>query len=58
MEQVAKVSTRCYTYEVKMAVLVLASNEEEAESLLNNQGGYVSTRKVELVDDKPIYQEK
>ena len=58
MEKVAKVSTRCYTYEVKMVAIVLASNEEEAESLLNNQGGYVSIRKVELIDDKPIYQEK
>jgi hypothetical protein len=55
--EVTKVSTSCYSYEVTMVVLVLASNEEEAVALLNTQGGYVSTRRVKLLEDKPIYNE-
>lgn len=55
--QVTKVETHCYSYEVTMVVLILASNEEEAVALLNTQGGYVSTRRVSLMDSKPIYSE-
>jgi hypothetical protein len=56
--ETAKVNTRCYSFEIKMVVLVLANNEEEAVSLLDHQGGYTCTRKVALIDDKPIYSEK
>jgi hypothetical protein len=57
-DKTAKVKTRLYTYEVFMSIQVLASNSDEADSLLDNQGGYVSTRRVHLVNDVDVFEEK
>jgi hypothetical protein len=57
-DKTAKVKTRLYTYEVFMSIQVLASNSDEADSLLDNQGGYVSTRRVRLVNDVDVFEEK
>ena len=57
-DQTAKVKTRLYTYHITMDVQILASNVEEADSLLDNQGGYVSTRRVLLVSDVPVFEEE
>lgn len=57
-DQTAKVKTRLYTYHITMDVQILASNVEEADSLLDNQGGYVSTRRVLLVNDVDVFEEE
>jgi len=44
-----------FTYEVNMIVNVFAENEEEARSQLDNKGGYVSSRNVELKDAMTLY---
>jgi hypothetical protein len=40
--------TKAFTYEVTMLVQVFAEDQQEAEMVLNEKGGYVSDRKVEL----------
>jgi len=47
--------TLCYTYEVTMVVQVLAKNKEEADSKLQEQGGYVSKRDVSFKDVVSLY---
>jgi hypothetical protein len=49
--------TRCYTYEVKMIIQVLADSEENAKNQLDDKGGYVSSRKVTLLDSIPLLSE-
>jgi hypothetical protein len=41
--------TKCFTYEVKMIVQVLADDETSASEKLDREGGYVSDRKTKLV---------
>ena len=50
--------THAYTYEVKMIVQILAEDEKEARSRLDNQGGYVTSRKVVLKDSIPLFNGK
>ena len=38
-----------------MTVQVFAPNEEQSSELLDNNGGYVSERVVNLLDTKEIY---
>ena len=49
-----KEQTRCFTYEVKMIIQILADNEETAKKQLDDKGGYVSSRKVSLLDSVPL----
>ena len=51
-------ATHAYTYEVVMVVQILAEDEKEARSRLDNQGGYVTSRKVELKDSIPLFNGK
>jgi hypothetical protein len=44
-----------YTYAVEMIVSVFANDEDEARSLLDEKGGFVSHRVVELKDAVGIY---
>ena len=44
----------CFTYEVKMIVHVFAENLQEADSKLDKEGGYISSRKVSLLNEKVI----
>ena len=53
-----KEQTRCFTYEVKMIIQILADNEEAAKKQLDDKGGYVSSRDVTLVDSVPLYSGK
>lgn len=52
-----KEQTRCYTYEVKMVIQILADNEENAKKQLDDKGGYVSNRTVTLLDSIPLLSE-
>lgn len=45
----SNVNTKCYTYEVKMIVQVLADDESSAALQLDEKGGYVSDRQVKLI---------
>ena len=49
--------TRCYTYEVKMVIQILADDEETAKKQLDEKGGYVSSRITSLVDSVPLLSE-
>jgi len=51
-------ATHAYTYEVMMVVQILAEDEKEARSRLDNQGGYVTSRKVNLKDSIPLFNGK
>lgn len=42
--------TTCYTYKVEMIIQVLAEDEKIANDSLDKNGGYVTSRKVTLVD--------
>lgn len=53
-----EVETFCYSFEVKMNVQILASNEQHAFSILDSNGGYVSKREVTLVKTVLIDDEK
>ena len=43
------VKTKCYTYEVKMLVQILADDESTAAQQLDEKGGFVSDRQVKLI---------
>lgn len=47
--------TVCFSYKVEMIVQVFAADEESARMQLDDKGGYVTTRKVRLMDSVPIY---
>jgi hypothetical protein len=51
-------ATHAYTYEVMMVVQILAEDEKEARIRLDNQGGYVTSRKVALKDSIPLFNGK
>lgn len=51
-------ATNAYTYEVLMVVQILAEDEKEARNKLDNQGGYVTSRKVTLKDSISLYNGK
>jgi len=47
--------TNCYSYKVEMIIQILAENEESARMQLDDKGGYVTTRRVKLMDSVPVY---
>ena len=47
--------TSAYTYEVTMVVQVLAGSQEEADGILEAQGGHMSSRKVNFIRSTVIY---
>lgn len=49
--------TRCFSYKVEMMVQVLADDEKAAREQLDKSGGYVSSRKVNLMDSVLLYTE-
>jgi hypothetical protein len=49
-----KEQTRCFTYEVKMIIQILADSEDTAKKQLDDKGGYVSSRVVTLLDSVPL----
>jgi hypothetical protein len=46
--------TKVFTYEVKMIVSVFDTDEKLAQGKLDKDGGYVSKRKITLLDVQPI----
>lgn len=50
--------THVYSYEVTMLVHILADGAEQARQKLDEQGGIVTKREVELLNAAPLYGEK
>jgi hypothetical protein len=50
--------TNCYTYKVEMVVQVFAENLEQANARLDENGGYISSREVTLVDSNVVFTGK
>jgi hypothetical protein len=50
--------TTIYSYEVKMLVHVVADDAIEARKKLDDQGGIMTKREVELLNTSPLYGEK
>jgi hypothetical protein len=42
--------TNCFTYKVELIVQILAKDQHTAALLLDQQGGYTTSRKVTLLD--------
>ena len=49
--------TNCYTYKVEMIIHLLSDSEPKAKETLDKNGGYVSSRKVTLLDCVPLLKE-
>lgn len=45
----------CYTYEIKMVVQVIADSKEAADAKVDQQGGHITYRSVDLVDSAPLF---
>ena len=50
--------TNCYTYKVEMTVQVFAENLDQANDRLEQNGGYVSSREVVLLNTNTVYEGK
>jgi hypothetical protein len=48
--------TNCYTYEVKMVIQVFAENLEQANARLDENGGYISSREVTLLNSNTVFE--
>ena len=51
-------TTTIYSYQVNMLVHVVADSAEEARTKLDDQGGIMTKRDVELLNSAPLYGEK
>jgi hypothetical protein len=47
--------TKCFTFEVAMLIQVLAEHEGVARDQLDTQGGYITDRRVKLIDSVELY---
>jgi hypothetical protein len=47
--------TNCYTYKVDMVIQVIAENLQQANERLEQNGGYISSREVTLLDSNLVY---
>lgn len=56
VEDIAE-DTNCYTYKVEMIIHLLSDSEPKAKENLDKNGGYVSSRKVTLLDCVPLLKE-
>lgn len=50
--------THAYTYEVNMIIQILAEDEKSARERLDGQGGYVTSRTVNLKDSVALFNGK
>lgn len=48
---------KVFTYEVKMIIQVMGDDEALARKKLDAEGGFVSNRKVELINNAALYNE-
>lgn len=51
-------STQCFSYEVSMLVHVIADDERDARTQLDEKGGIMTKRDVKLVNSAILYGEK
>lgn len=59
MEKEPKIEeTSCFTYKVEMIIQILAEDEIKASDQLEKNGGYVTSRKVTLMDSVPLFNGK
>ena len=49
--------TQCFSYEVKMLVHIIADNEASAKTQLDEKGGIVTKRDVQLLNTSILYGE-
>ena len=49
--------TQCFSYEVVMLVHIIADNETDAKTQLDEKGGIVTKREVKLVNTQILYGE-
>jgi hypothetical protein len=49
--------TQCFSYEVVMLVHIIADNETDAKTQLDEKGGIVTKRDVKLVNSTVLYGE-
>jgi hypothetical protein len=47
--------TSCFTYKVEMIVQILAEDETKAADQLEKNGGYITSRKVILMDSVSLF---
>jgi hypothetical protein len=57
MEKETK-KTKCYSFEVKMLVHIIADDEKSAKEQLDEKGGIVTKRDVELLNTVVLYGEE
>lgn len=50
--------TAIYSFQVTMRVHVIADSSTEARTQLDDKGGIVTAREVELLNEAPLYGEK
>jgi hypothetical protein len=55
IEKKEEKETICFTYEVKMVIQVFAEDLEKASEKLEKEGGYVSSRKVSLLNKNTVF---
>jgi hypothetical protein len=48
--------TNCYTYKVELVVQILAKDAITATKKLDSDGGYVTSRKVTLLNTVPVHE--
>jgi hypothetical protein len=51
-------ATQCFSFEVKMLVHIIADDEATARTQLDEKGGIVTKREVELLNAITLYGEK
>ena len=51
-------ATKCFSFEVKMLVHIIADDEATAKTQLDEKGGIVTKRDVELLNAITLYGEK
>jgi len=51
-------ATQCFSFEVKMLVHIIADDEATAKTQLDEKGGIVTKRDVELLNAITLYGEK
>ena len=49
--------TQCFSYEVTMLVHIIADNEKDAKTQLDEKGGIVTKREVKLLNTATLYGE-
>jgi hypothetical protein len=51
-------ATQCFSFEVKMLIHIIADDEATAKTQLDEKGGIVTKREVELLNAITLYGEK